>query len=548
MGLVVCICIALFSAQAQSPEDLHLSDHTVIENVMLVGKAGLSPTKVNIVIRKGVIQDITTSTNYPKDAVVISADSLYAYPAFIDGASYTASPKSESKGKPEKVSNPGNPGYDKAGVTPQNTVNSSIKMDDGSVEKMRKAGFAISHVVPRGKMLSGQGSIVLLNEDETIPYVRKNTSMFGSFTAAKGRVYPSTVIAVMSKHRELFKQAEYAMRYEAQYNANPVGLDRPAYPEQLQSLYPVIEKKMPLFFQAEKTLDISRALTLNEDLKSQMILTEVKQVGPNMSKIKSSGLPVLLSMDLPKSMEEEKDSTKVISDDKQKLIDRKKQAIASYQMQAAELNKNGVKFGFSFLDTKPADISKKVEILLENGMSKDDILRALTMDVAEILGIENVAGSVEKNKLANIILTDGVLFEKKTNIVYTIVEGKMYKYEVKKKKEVKGDKDAKIELAGDWEITVSIPGDEQTAKLRFTKSGDGYSGIMIDDEGDEYKLDNLTVEGDLVTFSFTISEQGSSMEMTTNATVKDDTMEGSLSVCEFGSFPLEGTKTSKPEK
>lgn len=548
MGIAVCICVALFSTQAQSPEDLHLSNHTVIENVMLVGKAGLSPTKVNIVIRKGVIQDITTSTNYPKDAVVISADSLYAYPAFIDGASYTASPKSESKEKPEKVSNPGNPGYDKAGVTPQNTVNSSIKMDDGSVEKMRKAGFAISHVVPRGKMLSGQGSIVLLNEDETIPYVRKNTSMFGSFTTAKGRVYPSTVIAVMSKHRELFKQAEYAMRYEAQYNANPVGLDRPAYPEQLQSLYPVIEKKMPLFFQAEKTLDISRALTLNEDLKSKMILTEVKQVGPNMSKIKASGLPVLLSMDLPKSMEEEKDSTKVISEDKQKLIDRKKEAIASYQMQAAEFSKNGVKFGFSFLDTKPGDISKKVEILLENGMSGDDILRALTMDVAEILGIENVAGSVEKNKLANIILTDGVLFEKKTNIVYTIVEGKMYKYEVKKKKEVKGDKDAKIELAGDWEITVSIPGDEQTAKLRFTKSGDGYSGIMIDDEGDEYKLDNLSVEGDLVTFSFTISEQGSSMEMTTNATVKDDTMEGSLSVGEFGSFPLEGTKTSKPEK
>ncbi len=542
------LLFAFFQINAQSPSDIHLSDHMVIENVMLVEKAGLSPKKVNIIIRKGVIKEVTTSTNYPKDAIVISADSMYAYPAFIDAGSHTAYPKIEEKEKSSSVKDPGNPGFKRAGVTPEHTVHSNLKLSDSSVDKMRKAGFAVSHVLPRGRMLSGQGSIVLLKEEETIPYVRKNSSMYGSFTSAKGRVFPSTVIAVMTKHRELFKQAEYAKKYEAQYNSNPVGLDRPAYPEQLQALYPVIDKKIPLYFNAEKTLDISRALTLNKDLKTSLILTEVKQVGPNIEKIKSLGSPILLSMDLPKNMEEEKDSTKVISEEKQKLIDRKKASIKEYQMQASTLKKNGVKFGFSFFDTKPSDLSKKFAILLENDMSKEEILKALTIDAADILGISNVTGTVERNKLANIIVTDGELFEKGTNIVYTVVEGKMFKHDVKKKKEVNGDKNASVDISGMWAIEAKIPGDEQNAKLKFTKSGDDYTGVLIDDEGDEYKLESVTLEGDLLSFSFTLNEQGMSMEMVGSAKISDDSLEGTISVGEFGSFPLEGNKISNPEK
>lgn len=549
IGLLVYILFISNKVHAQTPDDLHISDHVVIENVMLTQKAGLSPKKVSIVIRKGIIESITSSNNYPKDAIVISADSLYAYPAFIDAGSHTAYPKSDKKERPKDVSNPGEPGYSRAGITPEATVHDHLKLDDGSVDKMRKAGFAVSHVLPRGRMLSGNGSVILLKEDESIPYIKKNTSMYGTFQSAQGRVFPSTVIAVMTRHRELFKQAEYAKKYEAQYASNPVGLDRPAYPEQIQALYPVLDKSMPLFFRAEKTLDISRALTLNKDLKSKMILTEVKQLGPNMSKIKSGNVPLLLSLDLPESMKEEKDSTKVITEKQQKLIDRKKEAIMEYQNLAIECKKNNIPFSFSFLDTKPGDLTKKVEILVKNGMSKDDILKALTSDAAEILGISNITGSVETNKLANIIITDGELFEKGSNIVYTVVEGKMYKQEVKKKKKVTGDKDAKVDIAGTWEIVAKIPGEEQNAKIKITKDGDGYKGVLVDDEeGEEYTLENIELSGNSLSFSMTITEQGMSLEMETSAIIEGESMEGTISIANFGSFPLEGSKLSNPEK
>jgi hypothetical protein len=99
-----------------------------------------------------------------------------------------------------------------------------------------------------------------------------------------------------------------------------------------------------------------------------------------------------------------------------------------------------------------------------------------------------------------------------------------------------------------WAIEAKIPGDEQNAKLKFTKSGDDYTGVLIDDEGDEYKLESVTLEGDLLSFSFTLNEQGMSMEMVGSAKISDDSLEGTISVGEFGSFPLEGNKISNPEK
>ncbi len=546
-GVLLCIIIALNQGQSQSPENLQLSKNMVIENVMLVEKAGLSPKKVNIVIHKGIIKEIITTTNYPPDAVVIKADSLYAYPAFIDAGSHTAYPKKEEE-KQERASDPGNPGYDLAGVTPQHTVHDQLNLTDGSVDKMRKAGFAVSHVLPRGRMLSGQGSVVLLKADETIPYLKKDASMYGTFKSAQGRVFPSTVIGVMTKHRELFKQAEYAKRYENSYASSPLGMERPAYPEQIQALYPVLDKSQPFFFHAEKTLDVSRALTLNKDLKSKMILTEVKQIGPNIDRLKALGVPILISLDLPKTMEEEKDSTKVISDSEQKLIERKKAAIKEYQSLAMTLKSQSIPFGFSFLETKPGDLQKKVTILMENGMSKDDILKALTIDAATILGISNVTGTLERNKLANIILTDGEIFEKETTINYTIVEGKLYKHDVKKKKKMTGDKDAKVDLAGAWTATAKIPGQEQSVKLIFKKEDDEYSGVLVDDEGDEYQLKNVELQGNILSFELSFTQQGMTIDMSVSAQVETDDFEGTISVNDFGSFPFEGSRLSNPEK
>ncbi|MBK8887682.1 MAG: hypothetical protein IPN46_14535 [Saprospiraceae bacterium] len=103
----------------------------------------------------------------------------------------------------------------------------------------------------------------------------------------------------MAKLREIYKNASIAGNHEAKYIANPSGLMRPDFSRELMAMYPVTTQKMPLFFVAQKTKDVHKALSLKEELGFDLILTEVKQGWHYIDKIKKTNTRVLLSLDLP---------------------------------------------------------------------------------------------------------------------------------------------------------------------------------------------------------------------------------------------------------
>ncbi|MBK8887681.1 MAG: amidohydrolase family protein [Saprospiraceae bacterium] len=116
---------------------------------------------------------------------------------------------------------------------------------------------------------------------------------------------------------------------------------------------------------------------------------------------------------------------------------KKEQSIKEYLSQAALFEKQGILFGFSFLNVKPSDIKNNIRTLIENGLSEDAALAALTTNPAQILGINNVSGTVEKGKIANLIITDKPYFNEKSAVKYTFVDGRKYEYQGKKKQENK---------------------------------------------------------------------------------------------------------------
>ena len=61
----------------------------------------------------------------------------------------------------------------------------------------------------------------------------------------------------------------------------------------------------------------------------------------------------------------------------------------------------------------PRDFIRNVGRAIEAGLDKEAALRALTMIPAEILGISDRFGSIEKNKAANLVLATGDIFDQK---------------------------------------------------------------------------------------------------------------------------------------
>jgi imidazolonepropionase-like amidohydrolase len=51
-------------------------------------------------------------------------------------------------------------------------------------------------------------------------------------------------------------------------------------------------------------------------------------------------------------------------------------------------------------------------------------VRALTIGAARIAGASERVGSIERGKIANVIVTDGDLFEEKTRIRHVFVDGR----------------------------------------------------------------------------------------------------------------------------
>ena len=101
-------------------------------------------------------------------------------------------------------------------------------------------------------------------------------------------------------------------------------------------------------------------------------------------------------------------------------------------------------------------------VYMDNGLSADDALAALTTTPASILGISSMTGTVEKGKMANLMVSTAPYFTKDSQIKMMFVDGERFDYAVKEKKGKK-DKEAKAEEAAKQkQMQVALPANGTT--------------------------------------------------------------------------------------
>jgi hypothetical protein len=279
-----------------------------------------------VVMKDGLIVSVGKNVSIPADAIVIKADSMYVYAGFIDGLSRVGviKPK-EEQGQQQRPKDPGNPKPEEAGITPQADVRSSLDPTEKSIDELRNIGFTAAHVVPYGGMMPGNSALILLTGTSPDKMVLVNKSSFYSELSPARRMYPGTVMGVMAKYRELYRQAAQSRAYENTYAANRSGIQRPTTDRVLESLYPVIDKRQSVLFKAEKVMDAQRVLTLQSDLGFSLILAELKEGWDIVNKVKASNAKVFLSLDLPEEKKEEAKDKKGEKKDEGKKDEAKKE-------------------------------------------------------------------------------------------------------------------------------------------------------------------------------------------------------------------------------
>ncbi len=559
--LLVCSCSLL----AQDEKELKPVTRTyAITNVNVVQAPGKKLDMATVVVRDGLIIAVGKGISIPLDAVVIKADSMYLYAGFIDGLSRAGVTKPKEEANREKIKDPGNPPPDRAGITPQNDVRNSLNASDKSIEDLRNVGFTVAQIVPYGNLLPGQGSIVLMGGKSADQMVLvSNSALYSELSGANG-VYPNTTMAVIAKWRELYRQASQAKSYQSLYASNRAGLERPGNDRVLEAFYPVIDQRIPVLFKSEKMLDAHRILMLRNDLGFSLMLADLKEGWPVANKIKASGIKVFLSLDLPEEVKKDDKKSdnksnkkadsikakevakpKTAADlEKDALEKRKAEAIANYTSQASVFNKAGVSFGFSSLSAKPKDIPANLRRMIAAGLSEDAALAALTTTPAQLLGLSDRMGTVENGKMANLIISDKSYFNEKAKVRYVFVDGVMYKQEVKEEK--KSDPNAKVDIEGSWSTVTQTPQGSNDGKVIFKKDGSGYKGTISGGRMPApADLISVTLEGNKLSYTYSLSFGGNTIKVEVEATVEGDSFKGNATVGPRGSFSIEGTKNPK---
>lgn len=544
-----------------------------LTNVNIVQAPGRKIDMGTVVMKDGLIVSVGKNVSIPPDALVIKADSMYVYAGFIDGLSHTGvvKPKEEERGPRPK--DPGNPKPEEAGITPQQDVRTSLNPAEKSVEELRAIGFTAAHVVPYGGMMPGNGSIILLGgkSPDAMVLVSKAT-FYSALTPARG-VYPATVMGVMAKYRELYRQAAASRAYENSYASNRSGIQRPTSDHVLEALFPVIDKRQPVLFKAERVIDAHRVLTLQNDLGFSVMLADLKEGWDIINKVKTSNAKVFLSLDLPEDKDKKDDKKKSDSkkdepkkdepkkeeakkeeelktatqEEKTALEKRKAEFMTKYVGQAATFQQAGVKFGFSTLSTKSSSIQGNLRRMIEAGLPEDAALASLTTTPAELLGLSDRLGSIDNGKIANLVISDKPYFSEKVKVRYVFVEGTMYQFDVKKEnKEAKNDNAPGVDAAGDWTMTTETPQGAQDGKLNISKEGTAYSGTISGGQfAQPVKLENIKLDGSALSFTFSFDAGGTVILVEVSVTLEGDTFKGTATVADYGSFPTAGKRNPK---
>jgi imidazolonepropionase-like amidohydrolase len=153
------------------------------------------------------------------------------------------------------------------------------------------------------------------------------------------------------------------------------------------------------------------------EFKLDPIVTGAREAPAVAADLKARGARVIYTLDFPQR-------AKNLAPDADEPIEVLRARAEAPKVPAA-LAKVGVRFGFEsagLSDMK--DFVKNARKTVKAGLPADAAIRALTLDAASIAGADDRLGSLQPGKVANVVVTDGNLFDDATKIVRVFVDGR----------------------------------------------------------------------------------------------------------------------------
>ena len=506
-----------------SDEGLH--EVWAIKNCKIYTLKGIPIEKGIIVIRNGLIKAVGPNIKIPSDAEVIDATNLVAYPGLIDGLGKSFLKLPKKKIDTSRLAS-GKFTDEDRGITPGRRAFELVEFSKALLDKFHRYGFTTIQIIPGRGIFTGQASIFnLIGNDKNKALLLKDTVLGIGFSPGMFGVYPSSLMGVVAFLRQTFSDAIYYNMHFNRWRKEMTGLIRPVYDSNLEILDDFIVRRKPVVFLCRNQHDIRRALKLSKEYNLNYFIcdlgSEAFRVIPELKRAKAR---------LFLTVEFKAPSTSIYAQRGKTVKEKAEKEI--YPKNPAKIAEAGIPFAFSSFGTNnPEKMIKGIRKAIENGLSKEIALKALTVVPASFMGLSKALGTIEPGKIANLILMEGELFSKDAKVWYVFVDGK--KFEIKKKEIKKGEK-ANVNVSGKWEFEIQTEMGTMTMTIEFTQEESSLSGKLISQFG-TFEFSNGTVSGNEISFDVSISFGGQDIELSFSGIVEGDTITGTVVQGSMGS-------------
>ena len=523
----IFLSVAASPALAQGGEPQYFA----IRGARVVPVSAAPLEDATVVVARGVILAVGKDAAIPADAWVIEGKGLTVYPGLLDaltdvGLTAATPPPQPAEGAaagpPRRSGEPSRGPEDRPNSSPWRSAADEVSLTDKRIETWRNAGFTTVVSAPKAGFFPGQAAVLDLGGERPGDLVVKtpvaipvSTKTIGGF----GREFPDSLMGVLAYEHQVFVDTEWLSKADAAYEKNPKGAARPRYDRTSAALAEALQAHATVLISANSALEIRRALELAERWKVNAAIYGGQAGYEVADEIAAKKMPVLVNLKWPEA-EKDADPDQIPTLRTLRLRDRAPSTPAVFA-------KAGVRFAFYSGDTaNPKDLLKAVKKSVDAGLAGDAALRALTLTPAELFGVSDRLGSIEKGKIANLVVTDGDLFNEKTKIKYVFVDGR--RFEIREPEKPKDP--PKGDITGKWKLSYTTPegAEESTADLSMASDGT-ISGTISSKRGNATILSGY-LSGDRFTFVVNVNIGQTFTDVTFTGSYEGNSLKGTISV------------------
>lgn len=384
---------------------------------MIVMKGGKVHTITNGIIDNGMvivegkkIIAVGKDLEIPKEAQVIDMKGMWILPGLIDCHTHLCL-MSEPKTMPSlesETNEKNNP------VTPYVRALDALNPFDYAVDKVRNAGFTTVYTGPGSvNVIGGTGiSIKLRGKTADEMAIEGSEQMKMALGENPKRVYglsgkcPVTRMGTAALIRKTLFEAKLYLQRKERAELEHNSSFEPDFI--LEPLLPVIKGEMKVRFHCHRADDITTAIRIAEEFSLNYSIEHATDGTRIKEFLASKNVPIVVGP---------------------LLLEPNKQETLNINLETAgELEKAGVKKLCLMADTasKTQWLPYEIGLLLRRGLSEEMAFRAITINAAENLELQDRIGSLEPGKDADIAVFDGHPFSNMTLCRMTMIDGEIY--------------------------------------------------------------------------------------------------------------------------